>query len=89
MLCYVMLTFKLVEITSKVQEQLVFQKNQAACDKSSEQGLRLCLQLPFCWQYLVTKKKAPATKAKYKVCRRQSKPVHSARVRHCIMAIQV
>ena len=34
-----MFTFKLVELTSKVQEQLVFQKNQAACDKSSEQGL--------------------------------------------------
>ena len=35
-LCYVMLTFKLVELRSKVQEQLVFQKTNihtmASCD---------------------------------------------------------
>ena len=69
MLCYVMLTFKLVELTSKVQEQLVFQKNQAACDKSSVQGLRLCwlllfkkIRLPSYWQYLITKNKFRATK---------------------------
>ena len=43
--CYVMLTFKLVELTSKVQEQLVFQKNRAACDKSSGQGLKISLAI--------------------------------------------
>ena len=42
-----MLTFKLVELTSKVQEQIVFQKNQAASEKSSEKGLTLCWQLVY------------------------------------------
>ena len=55
-----MLTFKLVELTSKVQERLVFQKNRAACDKSSGQGLKIVLaisiskfKLLFCLQYWV------------------------------------
>ena len=58
-----MLTFKLVELTSKVQEQLVFQKNHPSCDKSSMQGLRLCwllifkkIRLPSRTQCLITKK---------------------------------
>jgi len=40
-----MLTFKLVELTSKVQKQPVFQKKRAACDKGSRQGLKIVLAI--------------------------------------------